>query len=109
MRILHLKRSSSSLSGDEKVDEFQFGGDDSRQQELVGKPAPDFTGVDLEGKPVSLADYRGRVVMLDFWATWCGPCVQAIPHIQKVANKFADKPVTVLGINRDQPGSESRV
>ncbi|MCI0365923.1 MAG: redoxin domain-containing protein [Phycisphaerales bacterium] len=96
-------------SGDEKVEEFQFGGDDSQQQELVGKPAPDFTGLDLEGKPVSLADYRGRVVMLDFWATWCGPCVQAIPHIQKLADKFADKPVTVLGMNRDQPGSESRV
>jgi len=49
------------------------------------------------------------VVLLDFWATWCRPCVMSMPSIQAVATKYADKPVTVLGVNSDEPGSEKMV
>jgi thiol-disulfide isomerase/thioredoxin len=95
-----------------KVDEFEFsrggaGGPDTTS--LIGQAAPAFASTDLDGKPISLDELRGRVVLLDFWATWCGPCVKAIPHIQKVAEQFSDRPVTILGINRDQPGSIEKV
>jgi thiol-disulfide isomerase/thioredoxin len=71
------------------------------QQELVGAPTPDFKGVDLEGKPIAISDFKGKVVLLDFWATWCGPCIQAIPKIQELSAEYADKGVVVIGMNQD--------
>ena len=61
-----------------------------------GAMAPDFTTVDLDGKPVRLSDYRGKVVVLDFWATWCGPCLVSMPHTQQVAAQYKDQGVVVL-------------
>jgi len=72
------------------------------QMALLGKPAPAIKGKLLDGSEFSLEAQKGKVVVLDFWATWCGPCVQAIPHVQAVADKFKDKPVVVLGVNQDQ-------
>lgn len=93
-----------------KVDELSWGmGQQGDQQELVGRPAPALQGEALDGQPLSLDALKGRVVVLDFWATWCGPCVAAIPHIQELSQKFKDKPVTVIGVNSDQPGSTERV
>ena len=57
--------------------------------------------VDLDGKPISLADYRGKVVLLDFWATWCQPCVAAIPNIKTVYEKYHNKGFDVIGISLD--------
>ena len=69
-----------------------------RGQEIkVGAMAPDFTTQTLEGKDVKLSDYRGKVVILDFWATWCGPCMAAMPHTQEVAAQYKDQGVVVLG------------
>jgi thiol-disulfide isomerase/thioredoxin len=62
----------------------------------VGAKAPDFAMKDLDGKQVHLADYAGKVVILDFWATWCGPCKAALPHVQSVAAKYKDQDVVVL-------------
>ena len=60
----------------------------------------DFTLQDLEGRAVSLSDYKGKVVFLDFWATWCPPCRMSIPYVEKLAKKYKDnKNVVVLGIN----------
>jgi thiol-disulfide isomerase/thioredoxin len=63
----------------------------------IGATAPDFTTQTLDGKDVKLSDYRGKVVVLDFWATWCGPCMTAMPHTQEVAAKYKDQDVVVLG------------
>ena len=63
----------------------------------VGAMAPDFTTQTVDGKDVKLADYRGKVVILDFWATWCGPCMAAMPHTQEVAAHYKDQGVVVLG------------
>ncbi len=93
-----------------KVSEFEMPGmNGGGQRRLVGKPAPAIEGEDFDGKPFKLADLKGSVVVMDFWATWCGPCVQAMPAIQKLSEDFAGKPVVVLGINRDHAGSEKQV
>jgi thiol-disulfide isomerase/thioredoxin len=63
----------------------------------VGAVAPDFTTIDLAGKPVKLSDFRGKVVVLDFWATWCGPCLASMPHTNEVATRYKDQGVVVWG------------
>jgi thiol-disulfide isomerase/thioredoxin len=70
----------------------------------VGKPAPDLKLKDLEGKEVSLADLKGKVVFVNFWATWCGPCQEEIPSLIDMQNKYAAKGFTVLGIAMDDDG-----
>lgn len=65
----------------------------------VGQAAPDWTLKDSSGKRVSLKDLRGKVVVMDFWASWCGPCRRAMPGMQKLYQRFKDKPVAVFGVN----------
>ena len=62
------------------------------------KAAPDFTLKDSSGKPVKLSDYRGKAVVLDFWATWCGPCKVEIPWFIEFQRKYKDKGLVVLGV-----------
>jgi thiol-disulfide isomerase/thioredoxin len=65
----------------------------------VGSAAPEWTLKDAEGKEVSLKSLRGKLVLLDFWATWCGPCRQAMPSVQKLYEKYKARPVAVFGVN----------
>jgi peroxiredoxin len=70
---------------------------------LLGKPAPDFALRDLAGHPVSLDDYRGKAVLINFWATWCAPCQEEMPWFIDLQRKYQSQGFTVLGIDNDYP------
>jgi peroxiredoxin len=74
----------------------------------IGKPALDFTQTDTAGKPVSLKDFRGKYVLLDFWASWCGPCREENPNVVAAFNKYHDKNFTVLSVSLDQPTGKEK-
>jgi thiol-disulfide isomerase/thioredoxin len=63
-------------------------------------PAKDFTLKDMDGKSHALADYRGKVVLINFWATWCPPCRREMPSMEHLYQKLRDKPFVVLAINQ---------
>jgi peroxiredoxin len=69
----------------------------------VGAAAPDFTEKDVKGQPISLAQFRGKYVLIDFWASWCGPCRQDNPNLVKLHNRFKDKNFVILGVSLDKP------
>jgi len=72
------------------------------------KPAPSFTLKSVDGKTVSLSDYKGKAVLLNFWATWCGPCKLEMPWLIQMQKKYASQGFTVLGISEDD-GSTKQV
>jgi thiol-disulfide isomerase/thioredoxin len=65
----------------------------------VGRVAPPITGSDVDGKPLALADYRGHVVLVVFWGSWCGPCMAKVPLEKSLCEKFRDRPFVLLGVN----------
>jgi peroxiredoxin len=74
----------------------------------IGQPALAFTQTDTLGKPVSLSSFRGKYVLIDFWASWCGPCRAENPNVVAAFNKYKDKDFTVLGVSLDRPGQKER-
>lgn len=68
----------------------------------IGFPAPDFSVVDADGKDLSLSSLRGKIVFLDFWASWCAPCRDELPNVEAIAKEYADKGVVVIGIDLDR-------
>ena len=76
------------------------GGSDNAANQLVGKPAPTFALKDLQGNDISLAAQKGSVVVLDFWATWCGPCREGLPHLNQLNTDLAAKGLKVFAVNQ---------
>lgn len=80
---------------------------DTAQDRMLGKLAPDQDLIKLDGTPFRLADYRGKVVILDFWASWCGPCLQSMPRIHQISREYMDAGVEAVFVNIEE--SEERI
>ena len=76
---------------------------------LQGKAAPGFSLVSTDGKKVSLSDYKGRPVLVNFWATWCGPCKLEMPWLEEFSNKYKGQGLVVLGMDEDQDMAPAEV
>jgi peroxiredoxin len=74
----------------------------------TGAPAPDFTATTLDGRPLRLADLRGNVVVLNFWATWCPPCIAMIPDERALVEEMKDRPFVFVGVSADNTAEEVR-
>jgi thiol-disulfide isomerase/thioredoxin len=78
------------------------------RQMVVGTRAPDIDGTDLDGKRIKLSDFRGKVIAVVFWASWCGPCLQEVPHEKELAKRLEGKPFALLGVNCDYTKEKAR-
>ena len=74
----------------------------------IGKVAPDFTQNDTLGNPVTLSSLRGKYVLVDFWASWCGPCRRENPNVVKAFQKFKDKGFHIIGVSLDQSNAKDK-
>jgi thiol-disulfide isomerase/thioredoxin len=75
------------------------------KKQLTGKPASDLAVKDLQGKPIHLSDLKGKTVLLDLWATWCGPCRADGPALNKLYEKYGDKNLMIVGVSVDEDRS----
>jgi thiol-disulfide isomerase/thioredoxin len=78
---------------------------DRWDRSLPGKPSPNFKAVDIDGKEYTLADFRGKYVYIDMWATWCAPCRGEIPYLKTLEKEFADAQIVFLGLSIDRDKS----
>jgi peroxiredoxin len=79
----------------------------SKDKETRTSAAPDFTLQDLSGKSVKLSDQKGKVVLVEFWATWCPPCRESIPALEKLHSQYASKGLVILAVSVDEGGWDS--
>ena len=80
---------------------------DIAKRTSIGQMAADFTQADTLGNPVSLSSLRGKYLLVDFWASWCGPCRAENPNVVNAFNKYKDKGFSVLGVSLDRPGAKA--
>jgi peroxiredoxin len=74
----------------------------------VGKPAPEIEGADVDGKPLKLSDYKGKVVVLVFWGSWCGPCMAQVPQERKLVERLKGQPFALLGVDCEPSKNTAR-
>jgi thiol-disulfide isomerase/thioredoxin len=110
LALAHMKQDAAAKAQFERAAELSAPGsvDRSRSQRYAERPelararmAPAFALVASNGQRVSMDDLTGKVVLIDFWATWCGPCREALPHMKRIAQKFSGEPLVVLSVSLD--------
>ena len=74
----------------------------------VGKSAPEIEGLDFNGKPLKLSDYKGKVVVLVFWGTWCGPCMAQVPQERELVERLKGQPFALLGVDCEADKDKAR-
>jgi thiol-disulfide isomerase/thioredoxin len=108
--LARLKQDDAARSQFQRFVKLAQPDDPNRQRALryISRPdlararmAPPFAVTTLDGQRISLDDLKGKVVLIDFWATWCGPCREALPHMRKIASKFDGQPLVVLSVSLD--------
>jgi peroxiredoxin len=108
--LAHLGQDDAAKAQFERFVNMKSGDDPERQRALryISQPelararmAPAFAVTTIDGQRVSLDDLKGKVVLVDFWATWCQPCREALPHVREIAKKFQDQPLVVLSVSVD--------
>jgi thiol-disulfide isomerase/thioredoxin len=108
--LANLHQDDAARASFEQYVKFKPEDDPNRQRALryIDRPelararmAPPFSVTTMDGKQISMDDLQGKVVLLDFWATWCGPCREALPHIRNVSKKFAGEPLVILSVSLD--------
>lgn len=77
-----------------------------RRLELLGKELKDFSFTDVNGQKVDIADYKGKVVLIDFWATWCGPCRGELPNVKQTLDKYGSQGFAIIGVSLDYPDKQ---
>jgi len=82
--------------------ERQMEAEKVRKKLVAGAKFPDFEEKDLEGNPLSVGKFKGKVVLVDFWATWCGPCVRELPNVLETYEKYHEKGFEIVGISLDR-------
>lgn len=103
----HFSRPDDATEVDDLFGGLLGGEDDDSPHPLLGKPAPTFMAKNLDTESVEIKEYFGQdIVILDFWATWCGPCVEALPVIAEVADKYADRGVRFFAVNVGEEADE---
>lgn len=108
--LAYLKQDDAAKAQFERYIKFKAPSDPNRQRALLyisrpelarSKLAPAFAVTTIDGQHVSLDNLKGKVVLIDFWATWCGPCREALPHMQEIVRKFEGQPLVVLSVSLD--------
>jgi len=84
-------------------------GDATASSVEIGRPAPAYHAVSLAGDSVSLATYRGKVVLLNVWATWCGPCRKEIPELRAIDSRFRGQGLQLIGVTVDADGMQPQI
>ena len=75
---------------------------------IVGKPAPDFEATTVDGRPFKLSNLRGKIVLLDFWATWCAPCTAALPTLKQAQEQYGGAGLVIVGVTIDRTAEVAR-
>lgn len=110
LALAHLNQDAAAKAQFERFAKMAPAGDPNRQRALLfisqpemarARMAPPFAVTTLSGKRISLDDLKGKVVLIDFWATWCGPCREALPHMREIARKFQGQPLVILSVSLD--------